>query len=91
MAIENIEQKCFNRKYNREYDGKSNRLAILKHAIVPNNKPKNYNDFNESAGYAKQQLLVINNYAQDFKAICEGLKKDKEVGIMLDKNSSEII
>ena len=25
MAIDNIEQKCLNREYGREYDGKSNR------------------------------------------------------------------
>ena len=53
MAIENIEQKCFNRKY-RSYDGKSNRGAILKHAIVPNNKPKNYNA--TSATKCRKQL-----------------------------------
>ena len=76
MAIENIEQKCFNRKYDREY-GKSNRLAILKHAIIDNNKPKNYNDFDERHAYAKKQLAVIDNYAQDFKEIMIGLMADK--------------
>lgn len=31
MAINNLEQKCANRKYDKTYDGKSNRQSILKH------------------------------------------------------------
>ena len=90
MAIENIEQKCFNRKYDNSY-GKSQRLAILKHAIVPNTKPKNYDDFIKSHAYAKKQLAVINNYAQDFKEIVAGLYADKDVNAMIQKNSDLII
>ena len=53
MAIENIEQKCFNRKYDQEY-GKSNRGAILKHPVISDTpKPKNYNDFDERHAYDK--------------------------------------
>lgn len=91
MAIENIEQKCFNRKYDREYNGKSNRLAILKHAIVPNNKPKTFNDFIERHAYAKKQMAVIDNYALDFKEIAQGLYADKQVSAMLARKEGQII
>lgn len=89
MAIDNIENKCFNRKYERQYE-KSNRLAILKHAIMDNNKPKNYDHFDERHAFAKKQLAVIENYAQDFKEIVNGLKNDREnadVRQMLQKNA----
>ena len=77
MAIDNIEQKCYNRNYNQNY-GKSSRQAILKHNIPDDGiKPKNYNDFDERHGYAKKQLAVIDNYAQDFKEIVSGLMADK--------------
>ena len=71
MAIDNIEQKCFNRQYDREYEGKSNRLVILKHQVPveSNQKPKNYDNFDERHAYAKKQLQVIETYAQDFKEI----------------------
>lgn len=63
MAIENIEQKCFNRKYDKEYSGKSNRSAILPHQIKDATKPKNFNNFDERHAYAKKQLEVIERYA----------------------------
>jgi len=62
----------------------------LKHAIIDNNRPKNYNDFDERHAYAKKQLAVIENYAQDFKEIVNGLKNDREnadVRQMLQKNA----
>lgn len=92
MAIDNIEQKCFKREYKEQY-GKSNRLAILKHSVqVENNmRPKNYDNFDERHAYAKKQLAVIDNYAQDFKEITNGLMQDKEVKDMLKKNEKEII
>ena len=91
MAIDNIEQKCLNREYGREYDGKSNRQAILRHKIVDKKKPKNYNDFEERHDFAKVQLSKIENYAQDFKEIVKGLRADKEVKNNLDDNQDQII
>ena len=38
----------------------------------------NYDNFNERHGYAKKQLEVIDNYAQDFKEIVMGLRSNKE-------------
>lgn len=79
MAIDNIEQKCFNRKYDESY-GKSNRQSILKHQVPvdSNMRPRNYDDFVERHGFAKKQLDVIDHYAQDFKEIVNGLNNNKE-------------
>lgn len=77
MAIDNIEQKCLNRTYDKSY-GKSSRQAILQHPVKDDGlKPKNYNDFDERHVYAKKQLAMINNYALDFKEIVSGLLSDK--------------
>lgn len=54
-------------------------------------RPKNYDNFDERHAYAKKQLAVIDNYAQDFKEITNGLMQDKEVKDMLKKNEKEII
>ena len=98
MAIDNIENKCFNRTYDRAYGSKSSRQAVLKHAIQDTNKPKNYNDFDERHAYAKKQLTVIEAYAVDFKEIRDGLMNDNEKdpeGLTLrqriNKNKDQII
>ena len=94
MAIDNVEQKCFNRKYNEQYDGKTSK-AILRHYIPDNLKPQKKlttNDdydkerwFDERHAYAKRQLEMIENYAQDFKAIFNGLKDQPDIKAMLAK------
>jgi len=94
MAIDNIEQKCFNRTYKQEYDGKTSK-AILRHYIPDHLKPQkkltSNNDydkekwFDERHAYAKRQLEVIEFYAQDFKAIYNGLKDQPDIKTMLSK------
>ena len=84
MAIDNIEQKCFNRTYKEQYDNAKTSKAILRHYIPDHLKPKKttYDDpdveerwFEDKHVYAKRQLEMIENYAQDFKAIYNNLKE----------------
>lgn len=82
MAIDNLENRCLNRKNLTQKKGKDD--------------PKNFNLFKERAVYAKQQLHLIAKNLKDLRTIVETIheNKDKE-GIRMKikdkKDNNEII
>lgn len=84
MAIDNLENRCLNRK---EKSG-------LKYPIVGLDDPKNFNLFKERSVYAKEQLRFIEQYLLDFKTIVSNImerNQDIKVAIKLKKDNNEII
>ena len=90
MAIENIEQKCFNRQGIKQ---------AVKHIINIEKKPQNFNDLAERVKYSKAQLAAIKNYLFDYKEISRKVqdgkeeKGDKEIANYINelKNQAELI
>lgn len=90
MAIENIEQKCFNRQGTR---------TMVKHQIPVEQKPKNYDDPEKSVRFAQMQLGAIKNYLFDYLEIHKNVQDhkggdgDKEISVYLQdlKNNNELI
>ena len=81
MAINNIEQTCFNRV---------SKLRIVKHNITVDKpgdeKPANYDDLTKSVVYANKQLKVLKYYMTDYVEIIKGCQSEnKEVQEYLNK------
>lgn len=73
MAINNIEERCLNRKYSAK------EKANIRHQVTDqDNKPKDYNNFNKRGQFAIYQLKAVYAYLNDFKSIAEHLQKDPE-------------
>ena len=85
MAIENVEQKCYNREGTK---------AAVKHNLPGTAKPKNFDKLEKSGEYAKRQLIAIKYYMNDYDCIINNIKdNDKEVRDYIDKlnEKSELI
>jgi len=62
MAIENIEQKCLNRKSTR---------SGVRHPVNAAPPKDLFNSFDARCTFAKLQLKAIQNYMKDFKEISD--------------------
>ena len=71
MSINNIEERCLTRKYNK---GQKEKHQVT----VQENKPRDYNNFNRRGQFAVYQLKAIYAYLNDFKSMADHLQKDTE-------------
>ena len=87
MAIDNLENRCLNRK---EKSGLKYPLSSL----VGLEDPKNFNLFKQRSVYAKEQLRFIEQYLLDFQSIVSNIM-DRNVDIKAEikrkKDNNEII
>lgn len=86
MAIDNLENRCLNRK----------EKSVLKYQINAYTNledPKNFNLFKQRSIYAKSQLVFIEQYLQDFQAIVQKLMENPSIRqeIKRKKDNNEII
>ena len=80
MAINNIEERCLNRKYNdKDNKGQKEKQSNIRHQVTDQeNKPRDYNNFNRRGQFAVYQLKAIYAYLNDFKSMADHLQKDTE-------------
>ena len=71
MAIENIEQKCLERKGTKQ---------MVRHPVPLEQKPKNFDDLEKSVKFAKLQLGAIKNYLLDYIEIHKNVQDAKDGG-----------
>ena len=77
MAIENIEQTCFNR------EGTS---KAVKHNLPVEQRPPNFDKLDLSVSYANKQLNAIKYYMTDYSEIIKNvLEQEKGVRDYLNK------
>ena len=89
MAINNIEERCLNRKYEEKTSKSSTtqKQSHIRHQVTDaENKPKDYNNFNKRGQFAIYQLKAIYAYLNDFKHMADHLQKDST-----NKNIQEMI
>ena len=81
MAINNVEERCLNRKYEDKNikGGATQKQSNIRHQVVDaENKPKDYNNFNRRGQFAIYQLKAIYAYLNDFKSMADHLQRDPE-------------
>ena len=88
MAVNNIEDRCLNRKYSDKDNkvGPKEKSNIRHQVIDQENKPKDYNNFNKRGQFAIYQLKAIKLYLNDFKSMADTFMKDSD-----QKNIQEMI
>ena len=72
MAIDNLEKRCLNRKEQNSF------LKYPLNILMNLEDPKNFNMFQKRKEYAKAQLLFIEQYLRDFKAVVENVSTNKQ-------------
>lgn len=83
MAIDNLENRCLNRK-------EKSALKYPVHLV----DPKNFNMFKQRSEYAREQLTQIEQYLMDYQAIISNIYKSREDiknTIKQKKDNNEII
>ncbi len=71
MAIDNLENRCLNRK-------EKSALKYPLHQLTNLEDPKNFNLFKKRHEYAKAQLVFIEQYLKDFQTIVSKIMERKE-------------
>ena len=86
MAVDNLENRCLNRK-------EKSALKYPLQQLAGQEDPKNFNLFSKRAVYAKAQLQFIEQYLKDFQAIVKTMNENPQIkqGIKQKKDNNEII
>lgn len=72
MAIDNLENRCLNRK-------EKSALKYPLQSLVGLDDPKNFNQFKQRSVYAKFQLQFIEQYLKDFSKIVEKMMDRQDI------------